>query len=124
MTTKAKKCMLALSSIAAGICNSLIGAGGGIILSFCLNKHFSGDFEDKRNIYVNSQASMIPGCALSCIIYAARGTLKVSGFSLLAIPAVIGGFIGSVLLPKIKTGWLKTAFALLVIWSGYRMMTA
>lgn len=124
MTTKAKKSILALSSIAAGLCNSLIGAGGGIILSFCLNKYFSEDFEDKRNIYVNSQASMIPGCALSCVIYSMKGMLNISGFSILAIPAVIGGLIGSMLLPRIKVGWLKTAFALLVIWSGYRMMTA
>ncbi len=124
MTKRSKRGILALSSIAAGLCNSLIGAGGGIILSFCLNRYFAEDFDDKRNIYVNSQASMIPGCALSCVLYSIKGMLRVSGFSVLAIPAVIGGFIGSMLLPKIKVGWLKTAFALLVIWSGYRMMTA
>lgn len=124
MTKKVKSGILALASVAAGLCNSLIGAGGGIILSFCLNKFFPDDFEDKRNIYVNSQASMIPGCALSCALYSMKGMLNVQGFSILAIPAVIGGLAGSLLLPKIKVGWLKTAFALLVIWSGYRMMTA
>ena len=124
MNKKTKSGILALSSVAAGLCNSLIGAGGGIILSFCLGKLFSNDFDDKRNIYVNSQASMIPGCALSCAIYSIKGMLDVSGFSILAIPAVIGGFIGCMILPKIRTGWIKTAFALLVIWSGYRMMTA
>ena len=124
MNKKIKSGILALSSMAAGLCNSLIGAGGGIILSFCLGKLFSDDFDDKRNIYVNSQASMIPGCALSCAIYSMKGMLDTSGFSILAIPAVIGGLIGSMILPKIKTGWIKTAFALLVIWSGYRMMTA
>ena len=124
MNKKIKSGILALSSMAAGLCNSLIGAGGGIILSFCLSKLFSDDFDDKRNIYVNSQASMIPGCALSCAIYSMKGMLDVSGFSILAIPALIGGFMGSMILPKIKTGWIKSAFALLVIWSGYRMMTA
>ncbi len=124
MNKKIKSGILALSSMAAGLCNSLIGAGGGIILSFCLGKLFSDDFDDKRNIYVNSQASMIPGCALSCAIYSMKGMLDTSGFSILAIPAVIGGLIGSMILPKIKTGWIKSAFALLVIWSGYRMMTA
>lgn len=124
MNKKMKNGILALSSMAAGLCNSLIGAGGGIILSFCLSKLFSDDFDDKRNIYVNSQASMIPGCALSCAIYSMKGMLNVSGFSVLAIPAVIGGLIGSMILPKIRTGWIKSAFAILVIWSGYRMMTA
>lgn len=124
MNKKMKSGILALSSMAAGLCNSLIGAGGGIILSFFLNRLFSDDFEDKRNIYVNSQAAMIPCCALSCAIYSMKGMLNVSGFSVLAIPAVIGGLIGSMILPKIRTGWIKSAFAILVIWSGYRMMTA
>jgi uncharacterized membrane protein YfcA len=119
-----KKTIIALCAATAGLCNSMIGAGGGIILSLAISKLFSDDFEDKRNIYVNSQAAMIPGCALSCLIYSARGMLGVSGFSLLAIPAVIGGLLGSMLLPKIKAGGLKTIFALLVIWSGYRMITA
>jgi len=109
--------------MAAGVCNSLIGAGGGIILSFALGKLFPEKFPDKRNIYVNSQAAMIPGCAVSCMIYASRGMLDVSGFSLLAIPAAIGGIIGSLFLPRIRMGWIKAAFAALVLWSGIRMMT-
>lgn len=113
---------IALSSVAAGVTNSLIGAGGGIILSFALGKLLSDKFKDKRNIYVNSQAAMIPGCALSCMIYASRGMLDVGGFSLLAIPAAIGGIIGSMLLPRVRLGWIKTAFAALVLWSGIRMM--
>lgn len=122
MKEKLKSGVVALSSVAAGICNSLIGAGGGIILSFALGKLLSDKFKDKRNIYVNSQAAMIPGCALSCMIYASRGMLDVGGFSLLAIPAAIGGIIGSMLLPRVRLGWIKTAFAALVLWSGIRMM--
>lgn len=122
MKEKLKSGLVALSSVAAGVCNSLIGAGGGIILSFALGKLLSDKFKDKRNIYVNSQAAMIPGCALSCMIYASRGMLDVGGFSLLAIPAAIGGIIGSMLLPRVRLGWIKTAFAALVLWSGIRMM--
>lgn len=124
MTKGAKKAVLTISSVAAGLCNSLIGAGGGIILSFCLSKFFSDEFEDKRNIYVNSQASMIPGCALSCVLYSMKGMLRLSAAASIAAPAVIGGIFGSLILPRIKVGWLKTAFALLVIWSGFRMMTS
>ena len=124
MTKNAKKAILTISAVAAGLCNSLIGAGGGIILSFCLSKFFSNEFEDKRNIYVNSQASMIPGCALSCALYSMKGMLKISALSIIAAPAVVGGVLGSLILPRIKVGWLRTAFALLVIWSGFRMMTS
>ena len=122
MTKKAKKLFIALSSVLAGLCNSLIGAGGGVILSLCLCGLAGKDFPDKRDVYVNSQASMIPGCALSCAIYCARGTLDPASFTPLALPAIAGGIIGSVMLPKIKLGWLKAGFALLVIWSGFRMM--
>ncbi len=122
MKQRIKKYTLALSAAAAGFCNALIGAGGGVILSFVLLKLFSDSFYDKRNIYVNSQAAMIPGCALSCLLYCIQGKLDVQGFSLLAIPAAIGGMTGALLLPKINAKWIKLAFALLVIWSGVRMM--
>lgn len=124
MKKNVKNALLAVSSAAAGLCNSLIGAGGGIILSFCLGRHFQDSFKDKRNIYVNSQAAMIPSCVISCVIYSMKGMLETSLFSPIAIPAIVGGVMGSLLLPKLKLGWLKTAFALLVIWSGFRMMTA
>lgn len=122
MKQKTKNIFLALSATAAGLCNSLIGAGGGIILSFTMGTFFADKFDDKRNIYANSQAAMIPGCALSCWLYSTRGMLGIRSLPMLAIPAVIGGFVGSLLLPKIKVGWLKSAFAVLVIWSGIRMM--
>ena len=65
---------------------------------------------------------MIPGCALSCLIYTARGSLDASGFSIYAIPAAIGGIVGSLLLSRIKNVWIAKLFALLVIWSGARML--
>ena len=124
MAKRIKHVILGLSAIAAGICNSLIGAGGGIIMSFSLSRLAGEDFPDKRNIYSNSQAAMIPGCALSCYIYSLRGSLDLLSSRFLALPAAIGGLIGSLVLPKIKLRWLKGAFALLVIWSGYRMISA
>jgi uncharacterized membrane protein YfcA len=124
MSVKIRNFLLMLSAVSAGLCNSLIGAGGGILMSFSLSRLAGEDFPDKRNIYSNSQAAMIPGCALSCFIYSMRGSLDLSVSPYVALPAALGGLIGSLLLPKIKLGWLKGAFALLVIWSGYRMMIA
>ena len=124
MTKKLKLTAISASAIAAGICNSLIGAGGGIIMSLALCRLCADDFPDKRSIYSNSQAAMIPGCALSCLIYSARGSLDLALSPYLALPAALGGILGCLLLPRIKLGWLQGAFALLVIWSGYRMLTA
>ena len=124
MKEKLKSGAIALSSLAAGVCNSLIGAGGGIILSFALGRFLADKFPDKRNIYVNSQAAMILPCALSCVIYASRGGLDLGGSSLLAIPAAIGGVIGSLMLPRIRVSRLKAVFAALVVFSGIRMITS
>lgn len=122
MSQKLKNTFLALAATAAGFCNGLIGAGGGILLTLTLNRLFSDRFPDKRSIYVNSQAAMIPGCIISCIIYYCRGMLDTTGFSIFIIPAVAGGIIGSLLLTRVKSGLIQTAFAVIVIWSGARML--
>ena len=122
MKEKFKTILLNLCAMAAGLCNSMIGAGGGVILSLAINKLAGSKFDDKKNIYVNSQAAMIPGCALSCWLYYLNGMFDVKGFSLLAIPAALGGVLGSLILPRLKVKWIKTVFAVLVIWSGGRML--
>ena len=122
MDKKVKAVILSLTATLAGFCNALIGAGGGILLSFALVKLMKEDFPDRRDVYVNSQAAMIPGCALSCLIYGIRGSLDTTGFSIYAIPAAIGGVLGSLLLSRIKNVWIAKLFALLVIWSGARMI--
>ena len=122
MPRNARRAVLALCAMVAGACNSLIGAGGGIITSYCLSRLYGEDFSDKRNIYATSQAAMIPGCIISCAVYSMRGSLDITLSPYIALPAALGGLFGSLLLPKIRLDWLKGAFALLVLWSGIRMM--
>ncbi|MBE6584685.1 MAG: hypothetical protein E7649_06905 [Ruminococcaceae bacterium] len=122
MAQKIKNIFLAVTAGVAGLINSLIGAGGGILLSLTLPSLAKEAFPDRRDAYINSQAAMIPGCALSCVIYSMRGMLNTVGFSLFAIPAAAGGAIGSFLLSKIKGSVIQTIFAVLVIWSGIRMI--
>ncbi len=152
MKSKLKIALLAAVSCVSGLINALIGAGGGVILALTLPSLLSGispqrnaasthsqnsdphrvdsqradsqraPFPDRRDIYINAQAAMIPGCALSCAVYALRGMLDTAGFSLLAIPAAAGGALGSLLLSKINNSLLQIIFAALVIWSGIRML--
>ena len=122
MKRRTENAALASAAALSGLCNALIGAGGGIILTGILAKLRGGEFPDKKDVYVNSQASMIPGCMLSCLLYSQKGLLDVKGFSVLAIPAAIGGVIGSILLTRVKTNWIQILFSLIVIWSGARML--
>lgn len=122
MRKKIKNAVLVAASTLSGFCNAVIGAGGGILLSLALLRFARDEIPDRRDVYVNSQASMIPGCALSCIIYSINGSLDTVEFSIYAIPAALGGILGSILLTKIKSTWISRLFAFLVIWSGIRMI--
>lgn len=122
MAYKIKTTAIAIISAVSGLINSLLGAGGGILLALTLPSLLKEKFPDRRDVYINAQAAMIPGCALSCLIYSMRGMLDTVGFSLLAIPAAAGGALGSFLLSKVKSGVIQIIFATLVIWSGIRML--
>lgn len=122
MKKRTKSAVLAATSFASGALNATIGAGGGILLTVALGRLCRDSFDDKRDVYVNSQAAMIPGCALSCIIYATEGMFSLTKALPLAISAAIGGILGSLLLNKISSSFIGKLFAALVIWSGIRMI--
>ncbi len=109
-------------SALSGFFNSLLGAGGGILLSLSLGKLYAKELPDRRDLLSNSQAAMIPGCLVSCLLYAAKGRLDTAGFSVYAIPAALGGALGSLLLGKLNSRIVGRIFAILVIFSGIRML--
>ena len=117
-----KKVLIFSAAFLSGTLNALIGAGGGILLTYAISRLYRGDFSDKRDIYVNSQASMIPCCALSFAIYASEGHFSVTAALPLSVSAVIGGVLGSLLLSKINSRVIGKLFAALVIFSGIRMI--
>ncbi len=118
-----KKVLISSAAFLSGTLNALIGAGGGILLTFAISKLYRGTFDDKRDIYVNSQASMIPCCALSFGIYASEGHFSLTAALPLAVSAAAGGILGSILLSKINSSVTGKIFAVLVIFSGIRMIT-
>ncbi len=117
-----KKMKISLISAISGLCNALLGAGGGVLLSLTLSRLDEGDFSDRRDALATSQAAMIPGCIASCIVYGIRGMLDTANFAIFAIPAMLGGAVGGLLMDKIKPRMIGRIFALFVIWSGARMI--
>ncbi len=106
----------------SGFCNALLGAGGGILLTLAMGALLPHRFQDRKQLLVTTQAAMIPGCLVSCLIYAADGMLDTTNFAIFAIPAILGGALGSVLLNRAKPMWINNIFSALVIWSGFRMI--
>ena len=119
--SNAKFTLLALGGLAGGLANGLLGAGGGIIMTFVLEKAMEDEIE-RRDIFANVIAATLPISLLSTAIYAGKGNISTERFSVFVIPAIVGGLVGAFLLSRISTVWLKRIFALLVIWSGIYMV--
>jgi uncharacterized membrane protein YfcA len=99
----------------------LLGAGGGIIVTFFLTKKLN---KDGNTVFANAVATMLPISVLSFTLYLMNGYFSFDkGFLTLLAPAILGGLLGAFLLTKLKFRLLKIAFSLLVIVSGFMMIT-
>ena len=126
MNTKAtlsgKRRLLLLGGLAAGFLNGLLGAGGGIVIVWILEKALRDEVESPRDIFANALAVMLPISAVSAVSYALSGGLPKGNITRFLIPAVLGGLLGAFLLDKLKTATVKTLFCFLVILSGILMV--
>lgn len=117
-----KRVFLPLMAVVAGILNGLLGAGGGIVLIFALSRALHDRGASTKDVFANALCIMLPISFVSCIIYAIRGNLTLSGISSYALPAILGGILGAILLDKISVGALRKLFSALVIYSGIMLM--
>lgn len=114
--------VLALAGLSAGLANGLLGAGGGIIVTYAL-VHLLGDKGNAaKDVFANVVAAMLPMTAVSAVIYALRGNLDIKQSAPYLLPAVIGGVVGALLLGRVNTVGLKKTFAALVVFSGLRLI--
>ena len=104
--------------VIAGLTNGLLGAGGGTVVVYGLGRALGGEIEDANDVFSTALCVMLPISAVSCLIYALKGHISTDGFGLFALPAIVGGAVGGLLLGKIKSDAVKKIFAVLVIISG------
>ena len=117
-----KRRYLLLGGLAAGFLNGLLGAGGGIVIVWILEKAIGDVARDSRDVFANALAVMLPISAVSTVTYAISGGLPTEDITRFLIPAVLGGLVGAFLLDKISTAAVKTLFCFLVILSGIMMV--
>ncbi len=117
---KTNKGYIAIGAL-AGLVNGLLGAGGGIIITWYLSKKL--ECENRNDVFANAVATMLPISVLSIILYFTKGYIILnSEFYSLLLPALVGGTLGAYLLTKIKFKLVKILFAVLVVISGFSMI--
>ena len=109
-------------SLISGIINGLLGAGGGMILSLGLSALLGSKFSEKKDIYFNSQAAMIPTCIASYFLYASSGQTPSIPLWRMIFPAIIGGLVGGALSSYIESKYIRLIFAMILLFSGIRMI--
>lgn len=129
LTASQKTIFLIIGGLVAGFINGLLGAGGGILLVFMLGALLptveddeTEQSADKRDIFANALASMLPVTAISVISYAARGDIHLEGAEIYLFPAIIGGLLGAWLLDKLRFSTARRLFSIIVIASGIAML--
>ena len=111
-------------ALLSGIFNGLIGAGGGIILSLGLTSLAGEHLGEKKNVYFNSQAAMIPVSIISYLLYAKSGSTSQIPLQNMLFPAFIGGIAGGIASSYINSKYIRIIFAAIVVFSGIRMILA
>ena len=104
----------------AGIINGLLGAGGGIIITYYLHRVLKDEEKLQNGVFANAVATMLPISTVSLMLYFNRKYIALDKELFLLIPsAIIGGILGAFLLTKLKFKIVKLLFAILVIVSGF-----
>jgi uncharacterized membrane protein YfcA len=116
MENKTKKPKLL--GLVTGITNGLFGSGGGMVAVPMLA---STGMETKKT-HATSLALILPLSIVSCFLYARHGDIQWAT-ALKLIPFGLGGAVlGSLMLKKISSVWLKRAFGVILIIAGIRLI--
>lgn len=108
---------LGIGAVLSGLVNGFLGTGGGIVLVFALGMLVADDGEDSvRDRFATVIAVIIPLSLVSALMYG--NTVDFNAAVPYIIPGILGGITGGLLLDRIKVGWLKKLFAVMVIWAG------
>ena len=118
MKINIKKSIPYISGLIAGFINSLLGAGGSIIVVSFLSKF---GLEQKKS-HATSVAILLPICILNSIIYINGGKVKIEAVFPYILWGILGSLFGSFILSKINVKLLKIIFGLVIVFSGFKML--
>ncbi len=111
--------LFCIGSFVAGGINGFVGTGGGIL--FVLLLSYLTKNEKKDNFAITLCAT-VPISIVGLFAYYRAGAIDFQALPYISIPTVLGGFLGAILVDKLKVKWLNGLFAVLIIYSGFNML--
>ena len=115
---KAKRWWAAAGGAGAGLLNGLLGAGGGTVVVPLLSVL---GVQGKKS-HATALMVIVPLSLVSAVLYLIEGRFTVGDAWPYLPGCLIGALLGSWLLPRIATGWLKLVFGGLLLWGGIRLL--
>ena len=113
---------LSAGGLAAGVVNGIFGNGGGVVVVFLFSSMASLLFSDRREIFSNVTAAVLPIALTSALIYSSVSPPKASDAVAVGAASLAGGIAGAMLLGRIDPRALKIIFAVLMVISGILMI--
>ncbi|MDD2502990.1 MAG: sulfite exporter TauE/SafE family protein [Clostridia bacterium] len=105
--------------LAAGLCNGLFGAGGGMVVVPAMVHILK---LDEHDAHATAIAVILPLVGISSYIYFKNGFLDFSTSWPVAAGGAVGGALGASLLNRIPSKWLHRIFGLFMIAAAVRMI--
>lgn len=109
----------AFCGAAAGIINGVFGAGGGMLLVPLLQRF--GLAKD-RELFASALCVMLPVSAVSFAVHLLKQSVDWKTALPCCIGGLVGGLLGSLLLPKLPLKWLHLGFGLLILYGAVRQL--
>lgn len=106
----------ALAGALAGLCNGLLGAGGGLFLVPLLTRWGM----PRRQAFATSVAVVLPLSLVSAGVYLLRGQAEFAAAWPYLLGGALGGLFSARLLEKAPLPWLRRLFGALLLYGGAR----
>ncbi len=115
---KNKNIITALSGLAIGVVNGLLGAGGGMLAVPILKKCGM----EQKTAHVNAVAVILPICVMSAGLYLFKGNVSFADAIPFIPTGIIGALAGTWAIKRISPLWLKRIFGILMVYAGVRLL--
>lgn len=105
--------------LVGGLVSGMFGIGGGVIMVPLLV--FFAKF-DQRRAAATSLAAIVPTAVVGSITYLVNGQIDIIAGLFIAVGAIAGAIIGSILLRRIPLLWLRWMFIVLLVLVAARLL--